>query len=175
MYSNISQILLLYKTWRYNSKFDSTKSLGYVTNGQNITLRVNWAWIKRYCGFFLSKTYNTLHSCHNFPVGLREAARVARICETSLLIWIVMPFGRHNAKLNVSITSVTRSTPRAQISTAPSLKSVKQSTQAWSSVAYCFLCTYPENFLNVHPSGIAWCCQQTRTQKIEKGNLCPRG
>ena len=31
------------------------------------------------------KTYNTLHSCHNFPAGSRQAAGVARICETSLL------------------------------------------------------------------------------------------
>ena len=28
MYSNISQMLLLYKTWRYYNKFDSTKPLG---------------------------------------------------------------------------------------------------------------------------------------------------
>ena len=28
MYSNISQILLLYKTWRYYNQFDSPKSLG---------------------------------------------------------------------------------------------------------------------------------------------------
>ena len=28
----ISQILLLYKTWRYYNKFDSTKSLEYVTD-----------------------------------------------------------------------------------------------------------------------------------------------
>ena len=28
MYSNISQILLLYKTWGFHNKFDSTKSLG---------------------------------------------------------------------------------------------------------------------------------------------------
>ena len=69
----------------------------------------------------------------------------------------------------------TRSTPRAQTSATPSSKSVKQSSQAWNSVAYCFLCTYPENFMNVHPSGITWCCQQTRTQKIEKRTLCPRG
>ena len=35
--------------------------------------------------FFSSKTNNTLHSCHNFPAGSRQAARGARICETSLL------------------------------------------------------------------------------------------
>ena len=32
---------------------------------QNTTMRVNGAWIKRYC-VLCSKTYNTLHSCHNF-------------------------------------------------------------------------------------------------------------
>ena len=51
---------------------------------QNITMPVNWAWIKRYC-VFCSKTYNTWHSCHNFPAGSREATRIARIYETSLL------------------------------------------------------------------------------------------
>ena len=52
---------------------------------QNTTMRVNGAWIKRYC-VLCSKTYNTLHiGCHNFPAGSRQAARVARICETSLL------------------------------------------------------------------------------------------
>ena len=50
----------------------------------NLTLiRVNGAWIKRY-SILCSKTYNTLHSCHNFPVGLRQATMGARICETSL-------------------------------------------------------------------------------------------
>ena len=33
----------------------------------------------------LKKTYNTLHSCHNFPAGSRQVARGACICETSLL------------------------------------------------------------------------------------------
>ena len=31
------------------------------------------------------KTYNTLHICHYFPAGSRQAARGARNCETSLL------------------------------------------------------------------------------------------
>ena len=50
---------------------------------QNTTIRVNGAWIKRYC-VLSSKTYNTMHSCYNFPVGSRQAARGTRICETSL-------------------------------------------------------------------------------------------
>ena len=29
------------------------------------------------------KKINTLHSCHNFTTGSRQAARVTRICETS--------------------------------------------------------------------------------------------
>ena len=39
--------------------------------------------LKKYC-ILCSKTYNTLHSCHNFPVGSRQATRGARICETGL-------------------------------------------------------------------------------------------
>ena len=41
---------------------------------QSTTMWINGAWIKRYCVLF-SKTYNTLHSCHNFPAGSRQAAR----------------------------------------------------------------------------------------------------
>ena len=48
-------------------------------------MRVNGAWIKGYC-VLCSKTYDTLHSCHNFPLGSRQATRGNRICETSLLI-----------------------------------------------------------------------------------------
>ena len=48
-------------------------------------MRVNGAWIKRYC-VLCSKTYNTLHSCHNFPAGSRQAASATRICETSKLL-----------------------------------------------------------------------------------------
>ena len=51
---------------------------------QNTTMRVYGAWNKIYC-VLCSKTYNTLHSCHNFPAGSREAARSARICETGQL------------------------------------------------------------------------------------------
>ena len=50
----------------------------------NTTMRVIGAWIKIYC-ILCSETYTTLHSCHNFPAGSREAARDAHIFETSLL------------------------------------------------------------------------------------------
>ena len=53
---------------------------------QNTTMRVNGAWIKIYC-VLCSKTYNTLHSCHNFPAGSRQAAGGASICEMSLLCY----------------------------------------------------------------------------------------
>ena len=33
---------------------------------------------------YVQNTYNTLHSCHNFPAGSRQAARGACIGETSL-------------------------------------------------------------------------------------------
>ena len=41
---------------------------------QNTTVWVYGAWIKRDC-VLCSKTYYILHSCHNFPVGSRQAAR----------------------------------------------------------------------------------------------------
>ena len=41
-------------------------------------------WLKD-IAFYVQWTYNTLHSCHNFPAGSRQAARGARIFETSLL------------------------------------------------------------------------------------------
>ena len=50
---------------------------------QKTTLRVNGSWSKKYC-VLCSKTYNTLHSCHNFPAGLGQAARGASICEIYL-------------------------------------------------------------------------------------------
>ena len=37
-------------------------------------MRVYGAWIKRYC-ILCSKTYRTLHSCHNFPAGSWQSAR----------------------------------------------------------------------------------------------------
>ena len=43
--------------------------------------------------FYVQYAYNTLHSCHNFPAGSRQAARGARICETSLLLWLLLQNG----------------------------------------------------------------------------------
>ena len=69
---------MLQQIWLYEIIGDTLQM------GQNTTMRVNGALIKSYC-VLCSKTYNTLHGCHNFPAGSRQAARVARICETSLL------------------------------------------------------------------------------------------
>ena len=82
LYSNISQILLLYNTWRYYNKFDYTNALGYVTYVSKYRHAGKWSMD---IAFYVQKAYNTWHSCHNFPVGSRQAARGARICETSLL------------------------------------------------------------------------------------------
>ena len=54
---------------------------------QNTTMQVYGAWIKRY-SVLCSKTYNTLHTCHNFPACSRQAARGLHFCETSLLLLI---------------------------------------------------------------------------------------
>ena len=57
----------------------------------NLTLQNHWGYVTDVSKYhnagkcvLCSKTYNTLHSCHNFPAGSRQAARGARICETSL-------------------------------------------------------------------------------------------
>ena len=63
---------------------------------QNTTMWVYGTWIKRYC-VLCSKTYNTLHSCDNFPAGSWQASRGACICETSLLQW-------HHMNVNSSQT-----------------------------------------------------------------------
>ena len=46
--------------------------------------------------FYVQKAYNTLHSCHNFPAGSRQAVRGARICETSLLQVHLYPIMKPN-------------------------------------------------------------------------------
>ena len=74
-----------------------------------------------------------------------------------------------------SDTYWTKSTPRAQTSTAPSFNSVKQPIKVWSSVACCSLCPYPQNVMNIHPSIISWYCKQTRTHSIENLVQYPGG
>ena len=46
----------------------------------------------------------------------------------------------------------TRSTPRAQTSTAPNLRNAKQSSQAWNSLANYLSCLYTDNLMNIHLS-----------------------
>ena len=45
---------------------------------QNTTMRVYGAWIIRYCVLY-SKTYSTLHSCHNFPAGSHQAIALTAV------------------------------------------------------------------------------------------------
>ena len=86
MYSNFSQILLLYKTWGVLKQIWLYEFYrGILLICQNTTMQVNRAWIKRY-RVLCSKPYNTLRSFHNFPAGSRQATRGARICETILLL-----------------------------------------------------------------------------------------
>ena len=85
LYSNISQILLLYKTWRYHNKFDSTKSLGLHYRCVKIPQCGYMEHGLKDIVFYVQSTYNTLRSCHNFPAGSRQAARGGHIGETSLL------------------------------------------------------------------------------------------
>ena len=117
------------------------------------------------CGMRTRHTYTYIHT---YIHCLRQNRNQSEI------VWIAFPLWWMKVWTTRKILNITRSTRRAQTSATPSLKSVKQSTQVWISVAYCFVCPYHENFMNVHPSGIPWCCQQTWTQEIEKGTLCPK-
>ena len=75
---SIQNVVVLQQIWLYEIIG------GTLPMYKNTTMQVNGAWIKIYC-VLCSKTYNTLHSCHNFPVGSRQATSGTRICETSLL------------------------------------------------------------------------------------------
>ena len=68
---------------------------------QNTTMRVNVAWIKRYC-VLCSKTYKTLHICHNFAAVSRQTTRGACICENSILHLIQSYRTFHNVIYNIA-------------------------------------------------------------------------
>ena len=85
MYNNITHILLQCKAWRYYRKFDFTKSLGVRYRCVKIPQCGYMEHGLKYKVFYIQTHTNTLHSCHNFPAGSQQAARGARICETSLL------------------------------------------------------------------------------------------
>ena len=69
LYTNIPQILLLYKTWAYYNKFDSTKSFGVCY----------WCFQIPQCGymghglklitFYIQKHIAGLEMCHNLPLA----------------------------------------------------------------------------------------------------------
>ena len=61
-------MLLVYKTWGYYNKFDSTKFVGDITDiCQNTTIPVLYAWIK-YIAFYVQKPVATRVVCYNFPL-----------------------------------------------------------------------------------------------------------
>ena len=92
MYSNISQIMLLYKTWRYYNKFDSPKSLGVCY----------WCVRIRQCGymehglkhisFYVQKQIVAMGMCYNpalvrnKPLGAPESVKLVH----SICIFILL-------------------------------------------------------------------------------------
>ena len=87
LYSNISQILLLFKVWGYYNKFDSMKSLGVYY----------WCAEMPWCGcvehgleyimFYVQNDIAHLVACSGPPAGSWRAAWGACICETRSLSW----------------------------------------------------------------------------------------
>ena len=85
LYTNISQILLLYKTWEYYNKFDSMKSFGVSHWYVKITQCGYIEHGLEYITFYLKKN-NIWHHLQSvlIPSGLRQVPRGIRICETRL-------------------------------------------------------------------------------------------
>ena len=84
LYSNISQILLLYKTWGYHNNFDFTRSSGACYDVSKYHNAGIWSMDYRYC-ILCSKTYNTSRSLSQLLAGKQQTGRGACICEKSLL------------------------------------------------------------------------------------------
>ena len=68
LYSNISQILRLYKTWGYYNKFDSTKSLGVCYWCVKIPQYGYVGHGLRLITFYIQKHIAALAMCHNPPL-----------------------------------------------------------------------------------------------------------
>ena len=86
-YSDISQILLLYKVWGYYNKFDSMTSLGVYY----WYIKIPRCWCAEhgleYITFYFQKYIEHLAPCSGPPVGSRRAARGTRICKNRLFKW----------------------------------------------------------------------------------------
>ena len=68
MYSNISEILLLYKTWEYYNKFDSAESLGVYYCCVKIPQCGYMEHGLKYIMFYIQKHIAPLAMCYNPPL-----------------------------------------------------------------------------------------------------------
>ena len=84
MYSNISQILLLYKTWWYYNKFDSTKSLGVCYLRVKIPQCRYMEHGSKHITFYVQKHIAALAMCYDpapaFDKSLGVPASVKLVC-----------------------------------------------------------------------------------------------
>ena len=85
LYSNISQILLLYKVSGYYNKFDSAKWLGYITDMSKCHDACGWSMDLEYITRYVQKQIAHIDSLFWITTGSRRASRGAYICETRLL------------------------------------------------------------------------------------------
>ena len=83
MYSNISQILLQYKTWVYYKKIDSTKSMGVCYWCVKIPQPRYMGHGLKVITFYVQK--HIVEKVSWSRASSRQAARSARICESGLL------------------------------------------------------------------------------------------
>ena len=99
LYSNISQILLLYKVWVYYNKFDSIESLVYIAD-MSMPQSGCVEHGLEYITFYVQEHIAHVGGLFWVPTGSRRAARGTRISETRLLA----PFA--NSKIKALYTFV---------------------------------------------------------------------
>ena len=103
-----------------------------------------------------SRVNHVIHtnSRHNTNACIVIMFLIAQCGSYNIGLKILRNIGKHtwytcsDYRMHGSVKLRIRSSPRAQTSAAPSLRSAKQFSQAWNSLANYFSCLYPKNFMN---------------------------
>ena len=88
LYSNISQILLLYKTWGNYNKFDSMKSLGVCYWYVKIPQCGYMGHALQLIRFYVKKRIAALGGCHNLP--LVHDTPLGAPASVKLVYWLLL-------------------------------------------------------------------------------------
>ena len=93
MYSNISQILLLYKTWRYDNQFDSPKSLGVCYWCVKIPQCGYMDHELKHISFYVQKRVVAMGMCYNPALVRNKPLR-----SPSSVKWVYWPYHKESTR-----------------------------------------------------------------------------